>query len=1066
MSMTITEPPVEAPPAGFALSPQQLRLWQLDGDSRTTGTIEITGELDVTTFVEAFRDVSERHEILRTHCRCLPGAEIPVQVVAEPWVPELLPPEPEAQVVEQLTAGRLSPQSRSAALCQVGEDRYLLRLDLPALCADQPTLALVAHELADAHARRLDPGSSAGEMAEPMQYADVAQWQNQLLDSEEASEERRYWRHRGADQRLGLPFSRSEADEEASWDPRWQVPELDDERMSELLAEAPESFLLACWTLFLGRMSGQRDVPVAVACHGRTYEELEGALGPLTRFLPASFRVSLCEPFETLQQAVAETLDEAREYQEYFDWAEAGLAGPPGEPRFLDAAFELCDAAARPSTAGPRFELLRGQSFGDRFRLKLSALRRSQGLHLRLDYDAGAFSEEAARRLCAAFERLLSSALENPRSAAGDLELLPESEWRRLRELNDTRAARPAPETLLHGRFEEQAARHPGRPALVAGADTLTYGELEARSNRLARHLGRLGVGAETLVAVCTDRSPQRVVGVLGVLKSGAGYVPLDPGFPAERLALILDDCGAEVLLAEPHLVPKLPAEARQGCRIVLLDEETGSGESPERPGVEVAAENVAYLIYTSGSTGRPKGVVVRHRGVAERIAWVQSRFPLEEDDRVLHRASFAFDASLREIFWPLSTGAVLVMAPEGADRDIAQLAAVMVAERVTVVHFVPPSLLAVFLEEEEVPATLRQAISGGEALPPAVARRFREHSEAALHNSYGPTEVSIHATFFTCGEAPDDPMPIGLPLANTTAWVVDPRLRPVPSGVVGELVIGGPALARGYRSEPGPTAERFVPDPWSSAPGERLYLTGDLARRLDDGRLEWCGRLDDQIKVRGFRVEPLEIEAVLVAHPAVSQVVVTASAAPGGNAVHLAAFFVATDSAAPSSEELRGFLAERLPAFMVPAAFVPLKSLPRTSTGKVDRRALPSFAEVAAQALPVYAAPRTAVEEILARIYAEVLGVERVGIHDDFFALGGNSILVTRLASRVRRAFRLELPLREMFEAVSVAEMAELLTRYEPVPGQSEKIAVMLHEIKAMSPQDRQALAIDLTEK
>ncbi|HEV2146952.1 MAG TPA: amino acid adenylation domain-containing protein, partial [Longimicrobiaceae bacterium] len=573
------------------------------------------------------------------------------------------------------------------------------------------------------------------------------------------------------------------------------------------------------------------------------------------------------------------------------------------------------------------------------------------------------------------------------------------------------------------------------------GGETLAYAELERRANRLANHLRRLGVRPEDRVGICLERSLELPVAMLAVLRAGAAYVPLDPGYPAERLALMLEDSGVRVVLAERALRDRLPAHAAAAVFVDAARERIAA-ESAEAPAVESDAEQLAYVIYTSGSTGTPKGVAVPHRALANHMGWMQRAFPLAADDRVLQKTPASFDASVWEFWAPLLAGGVLVEAPPGAHRDPAELARVVERERITVLQLVP-SLLGAMLEAGglERCTALRRLFCGGEALPAEQAARARALTGAEVVNLYGPTEACIDTTshVFAGGE-PGATVPIGRPVDNVSARVLDPRGGPVPTGVPGELHVGGAQLARGYLGRPELTAETFVPDALGDADetGARAYRTGDRVRRLADGTLEFLGRIDQQVKVRGFRIEPAEIEAALRAHPAVGDAVVVARADGTGGA-RLVAYHLPADGAErPGAAELRAWLRVGLPDPMVPGAFVALDAFPLTPGGKIDRRALPE-PEAEAAAAAEHVPPSTPVEEILTGIWAELLHLARVGVHDDFFALGGHSLLGTQVISRVRDALGVELPLRALFEEPTIAGLAG---RIASLPGGGAGVA------------------------
>jgi amino acid adenylation domain-containing protein len=551
----------------------------------------------------------------------------------------------------------------------------------------------------------------------------------------------------------------------------------------------------------------------------------------------------------------------------------------------------------------------------------------------------------------------------------------------------------------------------------------MSYGELNRRANQLAHHLRKLGVGPDTLVAISVERSFEMVVGLLGILKAGGAYIPVDPGYPADRQAYMIEDSRAPVLLTQSKLAEGLK---NTGSRLVLFDTEweeiSRSGDENLEGGA--GPENLAYVIYTSGSTGRPKGAMNEHRAICNRLSWMQDEYRLDESDRVLQKTPFSFDVSVWEFFWPLITGAVLVIAVPEGHKDPDYLARLVQEQAITTMHFVP-SMLRSFLDAEGAAEcwSLKRVICSGEALPFDLQERFYAVMAAELHNLYGPTEAAVDVTYWACQRGSARRLvPIGRPVANTRMYILDAGLKPLPVGVPGELYIGGVQVGRGYWGRAELTAERFLADPFY--PGERIYKTGDLARWLPDGAIEYLGRNDFQVKIRGFRIELGEIEAALAEQSSVGQAVVCALEDRPGD-VRLVAYLVARPKAAIDVDSLRGFLRDRLPEYMVPSAFVVLPAIPLNPSGKADRKALLAPERERDQAA-IYVAPRTGTEETLAAIFAEVLKLERVGVLDDFFAAGGHSLVAMQVVARIRAALGVNLPVGQLFKWRTVAGLAE----------------------------------------
>ncbi|WEQ54972.1 amino acid adenylation domain-containing protein [Komagataeibacter nataicola] len=618
-----------------------------------------------------------------------------------------------------------------------------------------------------------------------------------------------------------------------------------------------------------------------------------------------------------------------------------------------------------------------------------------------------------------------------PEVKIDDLEIIrPEERTLVLETWNDT--ATPWPQDLcLHQMVEAQVLRTPDAPAVICEDTCLSYAELNTRANRLAHHLVALGVTPDSPVAICLDRSAEMVVGLLAILKAGGAYLPLDPAYPSSRLAQILDDAKPAIILLDRTGHSVIGQKLTDiPIRIDVLADTHMWAQCPsanlEPAQLGLGAHNTAYIIYTSGSTGTPKGVPNGHRAVANRLLWMQNAYGMTTADAVVQKTPFGFDVSVWEFFWPLLAGARLVMAKPDGHKDPEYLASLILSEQITTIHFVP-SMLELFLDSEKMveEGALRTLICSGEALPLEVLKRCRSLlPEVAVHNLYGPTEAAIDVTAWSC---PDDisalvTVPIGRPIANTRIYLLDGQGEPVPPGVAGELYIGGAGVARGYLNRPDLTAERFLDDPFARTPGARMYRTGDLARYRPDGNIEFLGRADQQVKIRGFRIEPGEIEARLTECSGVrTAAVIAREDIPGDR--RLVGYVVPEPDATPDPATLRRALAAVLPDYMVPAALVLLDALPLTPNGKLDRKALPApdFTPAGEGR-----APRNPQEAILAALFAEVLGLTRVGIDDSFFDLGGHSLLATRLASRIRSSLNIDLPVRAVFENPTVAGLAE----------------------------------------
>jgi amino acid adenylation domain-containing protein len=659
------------------------------------------------------------------------------------------------------------------------------------------------------------------------------------------------------------------------------------------------------------------------------------------------------------------------------------------------------------------------------------------------------------------FETLLKGIIANPDKSVSELPLLTRAEQRQLTRWNDTSVDYPS-QLTFHELFEAQAERTPHSIAVVHEGEQLTYRELNRRANHFAHYLREQGVSAETRIGVLMERSNQMVVALLGVLKAGGAYVPLDPEYPHERLAFMMQDVGIAVLLTQSQVAEAgLSQLAGEQTRVVEIDREWKViGErSGENPAPVAAPDNLAHIIYTSGSTGTPKGVMISHRSLINLLYSIR-RFPgLAADDRLLAIATLSFDIAGLEFWLPLTVGASLIVSSRAAAMDARLLSAQLIHGGVTVLQATPATWQMLVGTGWPGSKSLR-IWSGGEALGQGLAQELVGRSKE-VWNLYGPTETTIYSSLTLIGTrgGATDQVSIGSPIANTQVYVLDGHLQPVPVGVTGELYIGGDGLARGYWLRPEQTAERFVPNPFAEGPGQRMYRTGDVVRYRSDGKMDYLGRGDAQVKMRGFRIELGEIESVLATHAAIKECVVTVVGEAGDK--RLVAYVVNNDAEEEvDSGRLRTYLKERLPEYMVPSAFVMLTELPLTPNGKVDRKALPEPGQSAGEVWLGYVAPSTPMEEVLCGMWEQVLKLDQVGVHDNFFELGGHSLLATQVISQVREAFGVELPLRRLFETPTVATLAAVVEVSQLEQADSEKLTELLEELEELSEDGAELIA------
>jgi amino acid adenylation domain-containing protein/non-ribosomal peptide synthase protein (TIGR01720 family) len=1046
---------------GFRLSPQQRRVWKLRGAAGGACVVRcavaVEGALSREALAAALARVVARHEILRTAYHRQPGIDVPLQVIdARGAAPSLtfedatgLDPRERAALVssryEQLAAATFDyarPTQLAAHLVAESPEKHVLLLSLPALAADARTLGNLVRELAAAYkpGAQEDAGEDAADVEEPTQYVQFSEWQNELLEEEGAAGGAEFWRAqalapvpepmlpneaRSASRAAGLPNASH----------RLEFASETRDRFAEFAARrgvALEAALLACWQTLLWRLSGQTFVLVGVECDGRKYDELQDALGLFAKTVPVAhdFARAVSEvSFAALASETEEALRDASAWQEYFTYEKTFGEGDAGEQSFLPVGFCFAERPARAEAHGVGFQVERQSSCADLHKLKLCCLLTPRALEAEFQYDPARLSPETVALVARCFARIVESAVENPDTAVAELDVAQEADWSRL---SDTRGVEAGADACVHKLFEEQAARTPDAPAVRCGDAELTYSELNARANRVAHHLRALGVGADVPVGLCLERSAEMIVALLGVLKAGGAYLPLDPEHPETRLSYQLAQSRARVLVTRAALRGRFADFAGE---VVCLDRDAALvGARPSHnPEATVAPDNLVYVIYTSGSTGTPKGVAVEHRNLSNYTAFVCGLTGAR--DAAQHFATVSTvsaDLGNTCLFPSLVSGGCLHVIDYDTATDGDRFADYLAARPLDVLKIVPSHFSALLDSLKGRRAFPRRFLFlGGEALSTELARRvFEAAGDCRVVNHYGPTETTVGSLYNPLDPArqsfePATTVPIGRPVSNTEVFILNPRLKPVPAGGVGELFIGGAGLARGYIHQPEQTEARFVPHPFAHDSRARLYRTGDLARLLPSGEVEFLGRADQQVKLRGFRIELGEIEARLREHAALREAVVLAREDEPGQQ-RLVAYCVPAAGRAPGKSDLRDFLRGNLPDYMIPATFITLSSLPLTPNGKVDRRALPAPDRAQAESGETYVAPRNAVETTLAEIWKEVLGVERVGVDDNFFSLGGDSILSIQIIARARRA-NLSLSPKHIFDRPTVAALAQV---------------------------------------
>ena len=1052
------------------LSVYQQRLWLFDqmhpglSAYNRPRAFRVTGALDVAALERALTAVVDRHEVLRSALLLEEG--VPVQRVRDGAIAlpvtdlRALAPEArnarhdellhdEARRPFDLAAGALV----RAALLRLDDAHHTLLITLHHAASDGWSDAILFRELGAAYDAFVT-GAESPLARLPLQYGDYAAWQRERLASGALAGDLAYWTERLSDApaSLDLPTDRPRPAEQ-SFDGGTRTLHIPGARAAALAALAREEratlamALLAVYEVLLARYSGQTDFVVGIPIAGRIRRELEPLIGFFSNTLPVRADLGGDPSFRELLRRVRASSLDAYSHQELpVDVVLEALRAPTMVRAMLNVRNTQPGML---SLAGATIEPIGADGARAVVDLNIEITECADGLACLAEFATALFDEATVDRMLGHFAQLVASAVATPDIPISRLSILGDAERERaLRTWNATERALGF-DTTLHALIDEQAARTPDAIAVSDERGSLTCAELVSRADFLACDLQARGVAPGALVGVCMERSVDLVLALLATLKAGGAYVPLDPAFPADRLAFLLDDARPALVISDAASAQRIP---RESC--IVLDEMEWGDASISRPRSLGTPDDLAYVIYTSGSTGRPKGVLNTHRAIANRILWMQSECPLGADDAVLQKTPFSFDVSVPELFAPLAFGARLVMARPDGHLDDAYLGRIIDDAAITSMHFVP-SMLRRFLDEAApgVGRTLRYIFCSGEALPLPVARAAAgRFPQARLYNLYGPTEAAVEVSYWRFDpRSTRTVVPMGRPIANARLYVLDASMQPVPAGVAGELYIGGVAVARGYLNRPELTAERFVPDPFAGDVDARLYRTGDVARQGTDGVIEYLGRTDHQVKIQGVRIECGEIESVLAEHQQVRECIVsTTEIAPGDR--RLVAYVVPHGGRdAIGDQALRDFLRARLPEVLVPAAFVRLDAFPLTSSGKADRRALPGpvFGDEAPR--PAYRTPRTPTEVMLARLWADALGVERVGAYDDFFVLGGNSLAAARIAGRLRALLGVTIPIRAVFENPTIAALAAVVAAKDDLP--SDPIVCMQRGDPARTP-------------
>ncbi len=1048
----------EASSYAFPLTFAQQRLWflsQLEGDSASYNVpwaIKIEGLLNVSALERTLSAIVARHEVLRTTFSMADHAPVQIATAARPVTLQIVDltsvpaeeREQQARKLAQEEAGRpmdlVNGPLLRTSLLRLGDRDHVLLLTLHHMVFDGWSRRVFVRELGAIYeAFSLGRPSPLAEL--PLQYADYAVWQREYLQGSTLERHFTYWRKQleAAPVQLELPTDRPRpaAQSYTGTVLRWEAPA---DLLAQLTALSRGSgatlfmTLLAAFNVLLAKYSRQEDIVVGTPIANRNRAEIEALIGLFVNTLVLRTDVSGDPTFFELLSRVKETALGAYAHQDMpFEKLVEDLKPERslGHNPLFQVFFSLQNTPRQAlDLPGLRLTTLERIGTTSKFDLSLFLTETPQGLRGDLEYNTDLFDAATMERMVQHYLQLLRSVVEAPEKRLSELSLLAEDARRQLLAgFNDTVVPFPS-DLALPDLFEAQAARTPNDVALLCDTTQLTYRELNERSNQLAHFLQRQGVGPDVLVALCTDRSSDMLIGVLGILKAGGAYVPIDPSYPSDRVAMILEDAHAPLLLTQESLLPSLP---RQSARVICLD----SGwpliarEPKSNPPRTVQSNNLAYVLFTSGSTGRPKGVAIEHRSVVNFLHSMQREPGIQPQDILVAVTTLSFDIAGLELYLPLITGARLVLASREVAQDGPRLAELLERSRATLMQATPATWRLLIESGWHGDRNLR-ILCGGEALPPELGRELVARA-GEVWNLYGPTETTIWSTISRVQGDEDHSISIGRPIGNTQAYVLDAQRNLVPIGVPGELYLAGAGLARGYLGQPDLTQERFLADPFSAA-NTRMYRTGDLVRWQSNGQLQYLGRMDHQIKLRGFRIELGEIETTLARHPALQQaVVVLREDMPGDK--RLVAYVATRPGLEVSAAALRAHIQLSVPEYMVPSVFVFLAALPLTPNGKINRKALPKPDHHDRAGADERTAPRDDVEFLLYKIWTKLLGTEAIGIRDNFFDLGGHSLLAVRMVREVQKLTGKELPLSLLFQGATIERLAELIQQGEEFP-------------------------------
>ncbi|WP_424101436.1 amino acid adenylation domain-containing protein [Moorena producens] len=1039
------------------LSFAQQRLWFIEKMALSSNaynmplTLNLVGKLDYVALEKSLNQIIARHETLRTTFSEINGT--PVQIIQPSFELELpkkdlsgLTPSEQTTKLQQLLQqeNKLSfnlevdPPIR-AQLYELGTTEHILQITLHHIASDGWSLTVLPKELSAIYTATLeDQPSPLPEL--PIQYADFAVWQNNYLQGETLSSQLNYWKEKLQDlPQLQLPTDHPRPPVQTfnGAGIPINIPAALTSKVKQLTQKQGTTLfmtLLAAFKVLLSRYSGQESIAVGSPIANRNRSEIEGLIGFFVNSLVMYTDLGGKPSFTEVLNRVKQTALEAYSHQDIpFEKLVEELQ--PERSLSQNPLFQVMFAVQQEEILKPSFRLPNlevgwyegaGAEMTVRMDLELHLWPEGEEIKGLCAYNRDLFEAETISRMVSHYENLLSAAVETTERPISKLPLMKEAELEQiLVEWNNTKIDYPT-DKCIHQLFEAQVEKTPDAVAVVFEEEKLTYSELNNQANQLAHYLQKLGVRSEVLVGICAERSLLMIVGMLGILKAGGAYVPLDPSYPSERLAYTLEDAAAPVLLASESVLDSLPEHQ---AKIVCLDTigETITNEGTDNPDSQVTPENLAYVIYTSGSTGKPKGVAIEHHSPVAFCYWATQVFTIKELAAVLASTSICFDLSVFEIFVTLSQGGQVILAQNA-------LALPNIKSEITLINTVP-SVITELSSINAIPDSVKVINLAGEPFSNQLVQRlYQQENIQSVYNLYGPSEYTTYTTFTLLKKGTTTEPTIGRPIANTQVYILDSHLQPVPIGVAGELYIGGDGLARGYHNRPELTAEKFIPNPFDNSTSTRLYKTGDLARYLPDGNIAFIGRIDHQVKIRGFRIEMGEIEAFVSQYPDVKENVVIAQSDPAGGK-RLVVYIVPKQESTQDTSlipQIRKFLKQKLPEYMIPAAFVLLDAFPLTPNGKIDRRALPVPDTVPSGLSTAYVMPQTETEQLIAKIWQEVLQIEKMGIYDNFFEIGGHSLLIIKVHTKLQELYAQDISIIKLFQYPNISEFSKYLIDLE----------------------------------